>query len=299
MAHQRMHRGEVPTDVGLVRRLLEDQLPHWAQLPIRSVRSPGTVNALYRLGDTMVVRLPRHERWIEDIDLLHRWLPFLKPQLPIAIPAPLAKGDPGHDYPFRWSVYSWIDGATPPLDGTADSQDLATDLAGFISALHNLDPTDAPAAERGGPVSERDDRTRRAIASLEGRIDSDAVTAAWEASLAAEDWNGSPVWIHGDLLPSNVLVDRGRLSGVIDFGGIGVGDPACDLLAAWSLLSARSRTVFRATVGADAATWLRGRGWALSIALIILPYYSDTNPAYVTTATRIVREVLEDAGSTE
>jgi aminoglycoside phosphotransferase (APT) family kinase protein len=292
-----MHADEVETDVSLVRRLLAGQFPQWADLPIERVESAGTDNAIYRLGDDMAVRLPRIHWAVGAADKEHEWLPRLAPHLPLAVPVPLGKGTPADGYPWPWSVCSWLRGeiATPArLD---DLGQAATDLAGFVTALRGIDPAGAPAATRGIPLSTREEPVREAIAALHGKIDTDAVTAAWEAALRAPAWHGPPVWVHGDLYDGNLLTERGRLNAVIDFGGMGVGDPACDLIAAWSLFAGESREAFRAALNVDDATWARGRGWALSVALIALPYYETTNPVIVANSRHKVREVLADQRS--
>ena len=290
----KMHAGEVDTDASLVRRLLRGQFPQWADLPIERVESAGTDNAIYRLGDDMAVRLPRIHWAIEQVDKEHRWLPKLAPLLPLAIPAPLAKGAPGEGYPWAWSVQRWLEGENATVESVADLHQAATDLARFVIALQRIDPSDGPPAGRGVSLALRDAAMRAAIAEVRGLLDTDAVTAAWEVALGAPEWDRSPVWVHGDLLPGNLLVERGRLSAVIDFGGLGVGDPACDLMIAWSLFSGESREVFRAALGVDDATWARGRGHALSQAIIFIPYYLDTNPAGVRSARRVVDEVLAE-----
>jgi aminoglycoside phosphotransferase (APT) family kinase protein len=289
-----MHADEVETDVSLVRRLLAAQFPHWAELPIAPVESAGTDNALYRLGDDMAVRLPRIHWATGQVDKEQRWLPKLAPVLPVAIPVPLGRGEPGEGYPWSWSVYGWLEGDNPSVDRLADPQQLAADLAAFIAALQRLDLADGPQAGRGVPLARRDTDTRTAIEALHGTVDTDAVTAVWEAALRAPEWTGAPVWLHSDLAPGNLLIIDGRLSGVIDFAGVGVGDPAGDLPVAWNLLPAEARNVFRAALGVDDATWERGRGWALSIALIQLPYYRDTNPVLAAGARHTIAEVLSD-----
>lgn len=294
----KMHINEVDTDVSLVRRLLAAQFPQWADLPIEPVLSAGTDNAIYRLGDDMAVRLPRIHWATGQVDKEHRWLPRLAPLLPLAIPVPLAMGIPGERYPWHWSVYQWLEGKNATIGRIADPRQAATELAQFIAALQRIDPTGGPLAGdhnlRGVPLSVRDTYTREAIAALHGMLDTDAVTTAWEAALQAPEWDRPPVWFHGDLLPGNLLVERGRLSAVIDFGGLGVGDPACDLIVAWGLFSGESRNVFRAALAVDDATWARGRGHALSQALIFIPYYLDTNPVGVGGARRAIDEVLAD-----
>jgi aminoglycoside phosphotransferase (APT) family kinase protein len=294
MSAGKMHVDEVDTNVSLVVRLLTTQFPQWADLPIEPVDSAGTDNALYRLGDDMVIRLPRIHWAIGGVDKAHQWLPRLAPHLPLAIPVPLAKGEPGEGYPWHWSVYRWLEGESANIERIADSHKAAIDLAHFIAALQQIDPTGGPPAGRGVPLARRDQPTREAIAALHGIIDTDAATTAWDAALQAPEWDRSPVWVHGDLLLGNLLVERGRLSAVIDFGGLGVGDPACDLMIAWGLFSGESRDVFRAALAVDGATWERGRGWALSQALIFIPYYLDTNPAGVSNARRTIDEVLAD-----
>jgi aminoglycoside phosphotransferase (APT) family kinase protein len=299
MCPGKMHADEVNTDISLVRRLLAAQFPQWADLPIKPVQSAGTDNALYRLGDDMAVRLPRIHWATGQADKEHQWLPRLAPLLPLAIPVPLAKGTPAGGYPWHWSVYRWLEGENATIERIADPCQAATDLAQFVAALQRIDPTGGPPPGahnffRGVPLAMRDARTRGAIEAMHGTLDTDGVTAAWEAALQAPAWHGPPVWIHGDLLPGNLLVERGRLSAVIDFGGLGVGDPACDLMIAWGLFSGESRDVFRAALWVDDATWARGRGWALSWALIFIPYYVDTNPVGVGIAQHTIDEVLAD-----
>lgn len=298
MPAEKMHADEVDTDVALVGRLLAAQFPHWADLPIEPVRSAGTDNALYRLGNDMVVRLPRIDWAVAARDKEHEWLPRLAPLLPVAIPVPLAKGIPGEGYPWPWSVYPWLGGENPTVGRIADPDSLARELAQFVEALHRIDPAGGPPAGRGVPLAKRDDPTRTALVALRGMIDTDAATATWEAALRTPAWSGPSVWVHGDLSPGNLLLQGGQLTAVIDFGGVGVGDPACDLIVAWNLLPADARRVFRTDLGVDDATWARGRGWALSVALIQLPYYRDTNPALAANARHVIREVLGDHAST-
>jgi aminoglycoside phosphotransferase (APT) family kinase protein len=294
-----MHNDELDTSVSLVARLLATQFPQWADLPIEPVPSAGTDNALYRLGDDMVVRLPRIHWATGQVDKEHQWLPRLAPFLPLAIPIPLAKGEPGEGYPWHWSVYRWLEGEKATIERLADPRQAATDLAQFVAALQRIDATGGPPpgshnASRGEPLAMRDARTREAIAALHGLLDADAVTAAWEAAVQAPAWPGPPVWIHGDLSAGNLLVERGRLCGVIDFGCLAAGYPACDLMIAWTLFSDEGRDAFRAALHADEATWARGRGWALSWALIFIPYYLETNPEGVGAARRTIAEFLSD-----
>ena len=294
MPAEKMHADEVETDVSLVRRLLAAQFPHWADLPIAPVESAGTDNAIYRLGDDMAVRLPRIHWATGQVDKEQRWLPKLAPLLPFAIPVPLGRGEAAEGYPWSWSIYGWLNGENPTIGRIADPHLLATDLAELIAALQRIDLQDAPTAGRGVPLARRDADTRTAIDALAGMVDTDAVTAVWDAALRAPEWPGPPVWLHSDLAPGNLLIVDGRLSAVIDFAGVGVGDPAGDLPVAWNLLPAEARDVLHATLQVDDATWERGRGWALSIALIQLPYYHRTNPVLAAGARHTIAEILAD-----
>lgn len=295
MCASKIHADEVDIDASLVRRLLGAQFPQWADLPVTRVEFAGTSNAMYRLGEDMVVRLPRLEGAADDVAKEHRWLPRLAPPLPIAIPVPLGQGTPAEGYPWPWSVYRWLDGETPVIGRHLAEPDLlARQLADFIRALQRIDPTDGPAAYRGEPLAMRDAATRDAMAQLGGIVDTGAATAVWDAALGAPTWPGPPVWIHADLQPGNLLIVRGQLGAVIDFGCAGVGDPAVDLIAAWYLMPADARRVFRDALGADDAAWARGRGWALSIALIELGYYRDRNLRMATIARHVIDELLAE-----
>ncbi len=302
MSAGKMHVDEVDINVALVRQLLAAQFPQWADLPITPVHSSGTDNAIYRLGSDMAVRLPRIEQATGQVDKEQQFLPRLAPYLPLAIPVPFALGRPSEGYPWHWSVYQWLEGENATSERIADLGEAARDLAHFVTALQRIDPTGGPPPGvhnffRGVPLSTRDAQTRAAIAELSGMLDTSAVITAWDAALQAPAWYGPPVWLHGDLSPLNLLVQQGRLSAVIDFGGLGVGDPACDLIVAWNLLSAQTREIFRTTLSVDDATWARGRGWALSIGLIALPYYQSTNPVLASIARRAIDEVLADLES--
>lgn len=298
-----MHVDEVEIDAALVVRLLRSQFPRWADLPVQPVLPRGTDNALYRVGDDLVVRLPRRQVDIERLEKERRWLPRLAPFLTLAVPVPVAAGEPAEGYPFTWSVYSWLKGETAAADRMADLGRAAGDLAQFVAALQRVDPLGGPPpgrhnAFRGGSLAARDDSTRAAIASLAGTIDVASAVKAWETALQAPEWQREPVWIHGDLDSRNLLVEHGLLAAVIDFGCLGIGDPACDVMVAWKVLSADTRDVFRAELSVDEATWARGRGWALSQALNALAYYTlDTNPVLVREAERWLVEVLKDDGS--
>ncbi|MET9964318.1 aminoglycoside phosphotransferase family protein [Streptomyces sp. NPDC006326] len=299
MSTQQTYPGLRPVDDDLVRRLIAGQFPQWAGLPVSRMPSGGTVNAMYRLGDRRVVRLPLRKGGAPDVVLEREWLPRLAPRLTTAVPEVLGAGQPAEGYPWPWAVYGWLAGENPEAGALREPVQLARDLAGFVAQMRGLTLPDAPKAYRGGPVASLDAATRAAIEELRGipeeGVDCDAVTAVWEDALRAPDGKEPPVWLHGDLMPGNLLVDAaGRLASVIDFGCMGVGDPACDLFPAWNLLPAGAREVFRDALGVDDAVWARGRGRTLSQALIALPYYRRSNPAMARNARHVIRAVLEE-----
>lgn len=290
-----MHENEVRTDGEQVRRLVAAQFPQWARMPVSAVPPSGTDHALYRIGDELVARLPRIDWALGQVETDRRWLPVLAPHLPLRIPAPVGTGQPGEGYPWAWSVVPWLPGENP-TDANLDLEAAAADLAAFLLALRAIDTEGGPVKgglDRGVPLANRDELTRSAIAELGDRVDTSRVTAAWEEALAAHEWPGRPRWIHGDLLPGNVLVHERRLSAVIDFGALGLGDPAADVVPAWTLFDRQTRRVFRAALACDEDTWQRGRGWALSTALVSLPYYWDTAPHIVAENQRRIAAVLE------
>ncbi|CAN7535578.1 aminoglycoside phosphotransferase family protein [Paenibacillus sp. LjRoot153] len=290
---------EIIIDLQLVQHLITSQFPQWAELSLRPVDSAGTDNAIYRLGEEMAVRLPRAEWAIGQVEKEQRWLPMLAQKIPVSIPVPLAQGVPTEDYPWFWSVYRWLDGENATVGQLASYYQAATALAQFIYAMQSIDPTGGPApgshnSGRGEPLAMRDSAVRDAIATLNPIIDTEIAEAAWDLALHAPAWQGQGVWIHGDLHPGNLLIDKGRLSAVIDFGTLGIGDPACDLMVAWTFLTAESREDFRTLLSVDEATWVRGRGWALSFGLIAYAYYIDKNPGLAAISRRAIDEVLSE-----
>ena len=285
-----MHEHEVVTDAALVRRLLRAQFPEWSKLRIERVASSGTDNALYRLGADMVVRLARIGWAVDAIEKERSWLPVLAPHLPVEVPLPLAKGEPGEGFPWPWTVYTWLEGENPPIGGGSEA--LAHELAAFIRALRRIDASSGPQTGRGGPLDAEDPSVRKALEQLDADVDIAAATEVWDEALAAPAWDGPPLWLHGDLMASNLLLRDGRLAAVIDFGTCGVGDPACDLLPAWNFLPADARALFRAELDVDDASWARGRGWAVAKAVQAIPYYKETNPPLANNGRQVLRELL-------
>jgi aminoglycoside phosphotransferase (APT) family kinase protein len=295
----RLHDDEVDIDASLVARLLAEQFPRWSGLPVRVVTSSGTDNVTFRVGADLAVRLPRTPRTQGQIEKDLAWLPRLAADLPLAVPRPLAMGQPTGEYPFTWGVYRWLDGTTFDRDLLADPSAAARDLAVFIHRLQEIDTSGAPTPpddpfSRGTPLAPRDALFREAVEELRDHFDTGLVLAAWEASLAVGPWNGPPRWIHGDLMAGNVLVSGGRLSAVIDFATACVADPAADLLAAWFLFSGDSRRAFREALEIDEHAWVRARGWTLSLVMIAIPYYRARRPTAVEDASGLIAELLAD-----
>jgi aminoglycoside phosphotransferase (APT) family kinase protein len=291
-----MHPDQVDVDIDIVRGLLSEQRPDLAQLPITPVVSTGTVNALFRLGDDLVARLPLREHWEAGIDREWRWIPWLSSRVTsIGLPDPVFKGTANNAFPFTWSIYRWIEGAPYDDELIDDEAEAARTLARFVSELRALEIT--PAAPEGGrePLADLDQDTREAIASAGSVIDASATTTVWDQALRTDPWDGAPVWIHGDLLRPNLIAHGGRLVAVIDFGYIGVGDPATDLIPAWAVFGPSGRAVFRELLELDDTTRARGRGIALHQAAMIIPYYTETNPGFVELARRTIEHILDDA----
>jgi aminoglycoside phosphotransferase (APT) family kinase protein len=287
---------EVPIDASLVRRLLRGQFPRWSRLAVRPVESAGWDNVIYRLGTDLAVRLPRRRIGADQTEKEHQWLPVLGPQLLLPVPVPVGKGVPGEGYPWHWTVCAWLPGEVATLAPVADMGQVAMSLAQFVRALQAIDPAGGPVSKfRGGTLAARDPVSQASAAALRGSLDVRPALEAWEAAVAEPVWTAPPVWMHGDLHPANLLVSNGELAGVIDFGLLGVGDPACDLMVAWTYLSANARGVFRDALTVDDPTWARGRGWALHLGLRAAAYSAD-NPVLGNIGRYTIAEVLADSG---
>lgn len=277
-----MHADEVPIDEPLVRRLIAGRLPHLTDLPLRIVEPWGTDHAIWRLGDDLVVRLPRIHWAAGQVELEATWLPRLRPHLSVAVPEPVTIGDPAEGYPYRWAVHRWLPGEPARADRTGDAVRLAEDLARTVLELRSVPADGAPAARgRARSLQAYDDDTRRAIAGANHLVDAGAALRIWEQALAAPAHDGGPVWVHGDL-DGNCLLSDGRLSGLVDWGSACAGDPAVDVQVAWSdLFDDAARDRFLGLVGPDDATLARARGAAVNQACAALPYYLGTYPLIV------------------
>jgi aminoglycoside phosphotransferase (APT) family kinase protein len=288
----------ISVDAELVRRLVADQFPQWADLPVRPVANGGWDNWTFHLGSGMSVRLPSAAEYALAVEKEHRWLPELAPYLPVPIPVPLAKGAPGAGYPYSWSVYSWLDGEPAAADRIADPVRFAIDLAGFLSALQGIDPTGGPLPGlhnwfRGGTLRTYGREVQRALTALDGHVDVDLAREIWDDALDAS-WDGAQRWFHGDVAQGNLLVAGGELAAVIDFGTCGVGDPACDLAIAWTLLTTEGRRAFRERLSVDGAMWARGRGWALWKTLTACARTLGRAEEEAASARRVLGEILAE-----
>ena len=284
-------------DTALVRKLIDSQFPQWKHLEVKPVADGGWDNRTFHLGDQMLVRMPSGPEYAPKVEKEHKWLPILAPLLPLQISIPLEIGEPGYGYPWNWSVYRWLEGETAAYAQIANTVDFAKSLAQFLVALQKIDPTNGPipgtTTDRGGPLAIYDDETRQALAILKDKIDVAAATEVWQAALATT-WNKPPVWVHGDISLGNLLMKDGQLSAVIDFGGLAIGDPACDLAITWTFFKGESRETFRTILNLDEGTWARGRGWTLWKALIVAAGLCETNNIEGENCWRIIDEVIVD-----
>ncbi|PYI68514.1 phosphotransferase [Arthrobacter livingstonensis] len=305
MLIEKLHVDEVDIDTDRVAAMVADQVPAWAGKTLEPVYPAGTDNVMFVLDRHFAVRLPRTPGAAKSLEkeLLHA--PRLAPMLPAPIPCPVGWGKPTESYPFRWSILRWIEGSNP-VPGQAPglySANLALDVARFIRALHSVVPP-APTEElfsyRGErAVQSRELETRTAIGKCGDFFDTGALHRAWDIALEAPEGSGAPTWIHTDLHPGNLMVQHGRLQGVLDWGGLAVGDPAVDLIVAWNLFGPKERQAFRAELKADDGTWARGRAWALSIGLVALPYYLESNRALAAVSWYQIGQVLVEIPETQ
>ncbi|GAA4185328.1 aminoglycoside phosphotransferase family protein [Gryllotalpicola kribbensis] len=297
-----MHAHQLDVSAADVHRLVSAQFPQWAGAPIVRVPSYGTTNAMFRLGDDKVVRLPFIPGDGVGVPVETAILERVGGRLPVPVPRVLATGRPDDGYPFTWSVLQWLPGEMPVPEALLDSAALIDDLVGFLQRLRELPTAGVRRAQRSGPLAPLADPVRETMEELGVEFDLERLRALWDDALAAPEWRGAPVWVHSDLLPSNLLVDeRGRLAGVLDWAAAGVGDPSCELLAAWNVFTGADRARFRARLeerlGLDDAMWRRGRGWAISQAVLALPYYRETNAGMTEMATRALRALEQESVS--
>jgi aminoglycoside phosphotransferase (APT) family kinase protein len=291
---RRMPRTEVDLDVAAVRRLIATCFPDYAELPVTELAAPGTQNIMYRLGRDLCIRLPRRQRVVRRLEKELRWLPAISRRSPLEVPAPVASADASGAYPMPWAIYRWIDGEPFSAEDLVDEDESARRLAAFVTALRTLDRTGAPPSQQDRSVADRDRDVRRAVPLVSAVFDRAKVARAWERLLDALPWTGASTWTHGDLLPTNFLMRRGRLTAIIDFGCAGIGDPALDLLPAWAAFGARGRATFRSALAVDDATWRRGQALALHQAVVIAADQLPWNGPMLPVAVRTGESVLSD-----
>ncbi|NED94908.1 aminoglycoside phosphotransferase family protein [Phytoactinopolyspora alkaliphila] len=288
---------EIRSDVSLVSNLVAHQFPQWADAAVREVESSGTDNAIFRLGDDLAVRLPRIPDAVDSLRRELHWLPWLSRYLPIPVPEPAGRGTPTEEFPYDWAVYRWIPGADLARTVDVDLDQVAVELAEWIAQLQRLETSGAPISRRAQPINPESEAVPVAIEELsaDGLItDAASAAAVWEDAIKSPGWKSPPVWIHGDLHQGNMITADGKLAAVIDFGLIGIGDPACDMLPAWTLLSERTREIFRARIDVDDATWLRGRGWGMRFGLGALHVYRQSNPVFAGVGRHAIAEAIHD-----
>jgi aminoglycoside phosphotransferase (APT) family kinase protein len=294
-----LHADEIESDEDLARRLVAQRFPAWRDLDVRRVVPGGTDNAIYRLGDDLAIRLPRRPSAVGQVEVEARWLSRLAPTLPLATPEVVEVAAPSEAFPWPWAVVRWIDGEPATPDVLHNKVAVAHDLGAFVRALGQIDATGGPVparanSGRGVALACRDESTRRNIALLDETDDPALLVEIWEASLAVPAWSGVPRWVHGDLLPVNLVARDGRIVGVIDWGCISTGDPATDMMAGWTMFDGAARQAFREASGCNDDTWARGRGWAVSWAAICLPYYRPLGNPLVPIADRVIGAMRDE-----
>jgi aminoglycoside phosphotransferase (APT) family kinase protein/GNAT superfamily N-acetyltransferase len=291
----------VDITLAMIKELISDQFAHWSDLSINPVKHIGHDRRTFHLGNEMLIRLPSTQRYAAKVEKEQKWLPFLANYLSTEIPKPISMGRPSDVYPWNWSVYKWIEGESANHLSCDNKvlNSIGLSLAKFINELHKIDTTNAPEPGahnfyRGGHPSVYSEETYRAINNLSEVINTQAATELWERAISTR-WNDKPVWVHGDFASGNVIIKDKQLAAVIDFSGICVGDPACDLVIAWTFLKGESRELFKKSVGLDKDTWDRARGWALWKALITLNNIKNKNSDQAIVQIELISDLLKES----
>ena len=288
-----MHDNEFFIDESLVRKLLQSQQEELSNLPLLPVSSHGSDHALFRLGENYVIRLPRVAGAVKGIEKESIWTPKLSKHFNIPTSKPAYVGKSEAYYPYNWLIMNWIEGNNPDFEKTDEHSQIVKDLAHFINTLHGIKLVNGPRSRRGIPLTNLDQQVKECFTQISNEYDTIKLNKIWQSIIDTPYWNKELVWIHGDLHQGNILCRYNRLAGVIDFSDIGMGDPATDLMIAWTLLNKNSREQFKnSLLMIDECMWIRGKGWALSMAAIMLPYYKSRNPYYAKLARRIIDEII-------
>ncbi|EOP68716.1 aminoglycoside phosphotransferase family protein [Bacillus cereus] len=282
----------------LVKKLIQEQFPKWAHLEVKPVKLSGNDNRTFHLGDGMSVRLPSDAAYVPQVEKENSWLPILSKELSLPISAPIAKGNPSEEYPWPWSINKWIEGETVTKENVRDLDEFAADLGSFLIELQSIDASNGPVAGehnfyRGGFISVYDEEARVAIENNKDVFDETLLKHFWDLALRST-WDHKSVWVHGDVAPGNLLVKDGKLCAVIDFGILGVGDPACDAAMAWTFFHKNSRKVFKEALRMDEETWNRARGWALWKALITYDAHRGSNEKVAEESYRVIQVIVDD-----
>lgn len=288
-----MHKNDLKINMDIVRNLINEQFPEYSNLPIDQLNSGGTVNYIFKLGQELYIRLPRVREW-SNIEKEYEVLSYLAPNLSLEIPEVIAVGKPDDFYPLKWAIYKWIKGSMYSDKLIIDEIKAAKDLANFIKELKSIAiPPGAPKAGREA-LGKLNKKTLKTIYSADNLNNKDKIIKIWKESLKAAPWDGKAAWIHSDLLRTNLLIQSGNLNAVIDFGSAGIGDPAFDLIPAWTVFNSGGRGIFKNCINADRESWIRARGYALHQAVLIIPYYKKSNPEFTLMAQRTLNEILAD-----
>ncbi|MED1092398.1 aminoglycoside phosphotransferase family protein [Bacillus paramycoides] len=287
-----------PINTELAKRLVQEQFPEWAYLEIKPVKCSGHDNRTFHLGDQMSIRLPSDAAYAPQVEKENKWLPILSKEITLPISAPVAKGNPSEEYPWPWSINKWIEGETVTKENVHNLNEFATDLGSFLVELQSIDASNGPKAGahnfyRGGLISVYDEEARVAIENNKDVFDETLLKHLWDSALRST-WERTPVWVHGDIAPGNLLIKDGKLCAVIDFGILGVGDPACDAAMAWTFFDKNSRNVFKEVLCMDEETWNRARGWALWKALITYDANRNSNKRMAEESCRVIQVIVDD-----
>jgi len=296
MSAKKLHVDELHIDASIVKQLLQEQFPAWADLQLELIYPVGTDNVMYRLGNDKVVRLPRTEESAASLEKEHQWLSKLAPHLPIKVPVILGEGNPSSDYPLPWLVCNFLEGKNLMEGNSLDYNQAAVDLGNFVAAMQKVNAKGGPKCRRGQPLAMRNQEMQESIPLMSDLYDTSLLTDIWKRALKESVWKKGPVWIHGDLHAGNLLAKNDRITAVVDFGLAGIGDPASDMMLAWTLLTPETRPIFRSIVQPDEATWKRGRAWAFTLGIVAYPYYRNSNPTFAKLAKRAIDEVLSEVG---
>jgi len=285
-------------NVDLVARLIHEQFPEWSDLAIEPVKCSGNDNRTFHLGEHMSVRLPSEASYVPQVEKEQIWLPILSKELSLPISTPLAKGNPSEAYPWPWSINKWLEGETLSHNKLNDLNQFASDLGTFLIELQSIDASGGPLAGkhnfyRGGSVAVYDEESRYAIENVSDTFNEYILLEIWELALDSK-WDSEPLWVHGDIAPGNILIKDGKLCAVIDFGILGVGDPACDAAMAWTFFDNNSRKVFKKVLNMDEGTWNRARGWALWKALITYNSHKNSNDIIAEESYHVIHTILDD-----